>query len=108
MKRNTKAPSWSTFSWLMSLHLLDILADELKKDIKNENEADYVKSMTPAQIKEAVAKALPELQTQLAKGHQKLKEQEHVDATALNDNFSATKGSFTFEYGGDGNVSCWS
>jgi hypothetical protein len=100
-KMHSKSPSWTTASWLMSLELMDILANELTKDIRlDEEEATFVKSLSEEQLKKAISNALPALQTKLAKDHQKLKNQEHVDATALNDKFSAAEGSFTFTYGG--------
>ena len=100
-KLNPAGPSWTVSSWLVSLQLFDIISRELTKDMDpSEAEADYIKSLSQEKVKAAVANALPALQDGLMRGHGELKKQEHVDATALNNKFSAAEGSFTFKYGG--------
>jgi hypothetical protein len=72
----------------------------MKKKQKEQSEASFVKGMSKEDIAEAFQHAIPLLTTALVESHGRLKMQDEVDATALNDKFSASEGSFTFTYGG--------
>ena len=101
-KSGTKSPSWTATSWLMSLKLVEILSAGLTKGKqKDQQEASFIRDdMSEDDMRAAFRNVSSEMEECLVKDHRKLKKQDEVDATALNDKFSAAEGSFTFTYGG--------
>jgi hypothetical protein len=98
---NPTIPAWGTASWLTSLTLLQIISDELLKEKhQNQTEAAFIKGMTKEDLLRSFEQTIPLLKNALTEGLDKLQGQADVDATLLNDKFSASKGSFTFTYGG--------
>jgi hypothetical protein len=86
---------------LTSLTLLQIISDELSKEKHpDQTEAAFMKGMSKEDLLKSFERAIPLLKNSLAEGLGKLHGQAEVDATLLNDKFSASEGSFTFTYGG--------
>ena len=96
-------PTWTAASWLSSLSLISILSDSLLATSKNEmqyNEVDRIKALTDIELDSAVDAAAEQFKQTLRQELGQLKKAEEVDATTLNNKFTADDSSFTFQFGG--------
>jgi hypothetical protein len=63
-------------------------------------EAQWAKHVTPMHIKQALARALPEMEQTITKSFQDLQKQEHVEASLMNSKFLADGTTFQYTYAG--------
>ena len=85
-------PAWTISSWLTSLSLLEIVAQNVldsrpADDDEAPSETQWIKAISDNQMEQAIDHSLPELKTQIINNWRKLKRQEHVDATEMNQKF---------------------
>jgi hypothetical protein len=98
-KLQSKRPSWSVSSWLLSLDLLEILANSLLNgEEEDENHAERIQKMTDMELAQALTTSLPAIKHELLNGARNLRAQKEVDAAKLNAKFVEDGVGFTFTF----------
>jgi hypothetical protein len=98
-----KQPSWTISSWLTSLPLLSIIADEIlacRPKQAGKTEAQFAKEAKREDVEQAIDTSLVLLKQNILKEWDGLHAQREVCASELNDKFLADDEAFQFKYGG--------
>ena len=87
----TGQPTWTISSWLTSLQLMDIVAGCVYVSRPSDEVLDsqWVKEIGERDMEAAIDEALPKLKSKIMAEWKDLKNQEHVDASEMNDKFLA-------------------
>ena len=87
----TGQPTWTISSWLTSLQLMDIVAGCVYGSRPSDEVPDsqWIKEIGERDMEAAIDDALPKLKSKIMAEWKDLKNQEHVDASEMNDKFLA-------------------